>query len=57
MHTVSSSRPSRLIVVSNRIPVTVRRDGQGGWMAEPSVGGLVTALAPILRARGGLWVG
>jgi alpha,alpha-trehalose-phosphate synthase [UDP-forming] len=56
MHT-EPQRHGRLIVVSNRIPVTVRRDGQGGWAAEPSVGGLVTALAPVLRARGGLWVG
>jgi trehalose 6-phosphate synthase/phosphatase len=47
----------RLLVVSNRIPVTVRRDGHGGWSATPSVGGLVTALAPVLRARGGMWIG
>lgn len=55
--TETSRGGGRLIVVSNRIPVTVRRDRQGGWVAEPSVGGLVTALAPVLRARGGVWVG
>ncbi|HWQ16173.1 MAG TPA: trehalose-6-phosphate synthase [Roseiflexaceae bacterium] len=46
----------RLIVASNRIPVTLRH-GEDGWSAEPSVGGLVTALAPVLRACGGVWVG
>lgn len=54
---VTENTHSRLIVVSNRLPVAVRRDGTGGWTAEPSVGGLVTALAPVLRARGGVWVG
>jgi len=47
---------SKLVVVANRLPV--RRVGQGaksGWAISP--GGLVTALAPILRERGGTWVG
>lgn len=46
----------RLIVVSNRLPVT--RVGSGvhaRW--QQSAGGLVTAMVPILQRRGGCWVG
>jgi trehalose 6-phosphate synthase/phosphatase len=46
----------RLIVVSNRLPLSLRR-GPAGWVAEPSSGGLASALGPILKARGGLWIG
>ncbi len=46
----------RLVVVSNRLPVVVSAN-DGGWKTEPGAGGLVTALAPVLRDRGGLWVG
>lgn len=54
-----SSQPEidRLVIVSNRLPVSLTRADVGGWQVEPSLGGLVTALAPILRDRGGLWVG
>lgn len=47
----------RLIVVSNRLPAVVSQEPDGRWRTRPASGGLVTALAPILRARGGLWVG
>jgi trehalose 6-phosphate synthase len=30
---------------------------EGGWEVNPGSGGLVTALAPVLRNRGGLWIG
>ncbi|MEJ2718997.1 MAG: trehalose-6-phosphate synthase [Deltaproteobacteria bacterium] len=46
----------RLVIVSNRLPVVIERDGQD-WSIRPSSGGLVTALAPVLRNRGGLWIG
>jgi trehalose 6-phosphate synthase/phosphatase len=42
---------SKLVVVSNRGPM---QEGEGGWVR--SAGGLVTALDPVLRARGGVWV-
>jgi len=46
----------RLLVVSNRLPfVLARRDG--GWALEPGSGGLVSALAPVLAHRGGVWIG
>jgi trehalose 6-phosphate synthase len=50
---------NRLVVVSNRLPVTVNkdRDGDGDLQVNPSSGGLVTALSPVLRDTVGLWVG
>ncbi len=47
----------RLVVVSNRLPVVLSRDDQGQWVVRPGEGGLVTALAPVLRDRGGIWIG
>jgi trehalose 6-phosphate synthase/phosphatase len=45
-----------LIVVSNRLPIVLeKRDG--GWTLKPGSGGLVSALAPVLSHRGGLWIG
>lgn len=49
-------RPQEIVVVANRLPVQRVRSARGsGW--GPSPGGLVTAMAPVLRERGGLWVG
>ncbi|HEX7053625.1 MAG TPA: trehalose-6-phosphate synthase [Burkholderiales bacterium] len=50
------TRRSRLIVVSNRLPYVFRRSSRG-WRAEAGSGGLVTALMPVLRDRGGTWIG
>ena len=47
----------RLIVVSNRLPLTLRQDEAGHWEAEPSSGGLVSAMLPVLQDRGGVWIG
>ena len=45
-----------LVVVANRLPVRrVRRGSRTHW--ETSPGGLVTAMHPLLRERGGSWVG
>jgi trehalose 6-phosphate synthase/phosphatase len=46
----------RLVVVSNRLPLTLRRAGEG-WRTERSAGGLTTAMGPILERTGGVWVG
>jgi alpha,alpha-trehalose-phosphate synthase [UDP-forming] len=46
----------RLVVVSNRLPVVIEQDGDT-WGCRTGSGGLVTALSPILRRRGGLWIG
>jgi trehalose 6-phosphate synthase/phosphatase len=48
---------NRLLVVSNRLPVVLRKDKAGEWSAEPGSGGLVTALLPVLKHRGGTWIG
>ncbi|MGH8513318.1 MAG: trehalose-6-phosphate synthase, partial [Gammaproteobacteria bacterium] len=47
----------RLIVASNRLPVVLRKDGQGRWSVKPGSGGLVTALVPVLQEHGGMWIG
>lgn len=47
----------RLVVVSNRLPVVLDKDTAGDWCAKPGAGGLVSALLPVLRHRGGMWIG
>jgi trehalose 6-phosphate synthase len=46
-----------LVVASNRLPVVLTSDGKGDWNLERGSGGLVTALEPVLRDRGGVWIG
>ena len=53
---VKKDRLDHLIVVSNRLPVSFKRD-KGKLQAIPSSGGLVTALTPILKEHGGTWIG
>ena len=48
--------PQRLFVVSNRLPVVLEKKSTG-WTLKPGAGGLVSAIAPVLSHRGGLWVG
>ncbi|WP_309081256.1 trehalose-6-phosphate synthase [Zhihengliuella sp.] len=45
------------VVVANRLPVdrVVNDDGEASWKRSP--GGLVTALAPVMTAADGAWVG
>jgi trehalose 6-phosphate synthase len=47
----------RLVIVSNRLPVVLTENKDGGWSIAPGSGGLVTALAPVLKDRGGVWIG
>ena len=47
---------TRLLIVSNRLPV-VFETVEGRTVLHPGAGGLVTALAPVLGNRGGLWIG
>jgi alpha,alpha-trehalose-phosphate synthase [UDP-forming] len=51
------SEHRRLIVVSNRLPVVLREEEGGRWRLKPGSGGLVSALAPVLSHRGGMWIG
>lgn len=47
---------NRLVVVSNRLPIVVKQIDDK-WTYIPGSGGLVSALAPVLRDRGGIWIG
>src|ERR1700730_7134154 len=47
----------RLLVVSNRLPLTLRKAEDGHWTTERSSGGLASAMNPILRDDGGDWIG
>lgn len=53
----ASAGVNRLVVVSNRLPVVVKKDDAGAYTLTSGSGGLITALAPVLRHRGGLWIG
>src|SRR6266478_4413786 len=48
---------NRLILVSNRLPFALERTGTDEWIVTLSAGGLVNALGPVLRGRGGTWIG
>jgi len=47
---------SRLIVVSNRLPIALARKG-GSYVVSGSSGGLVTALSAVFRRYEGCWIG
>lgn len=51
-----SNGQERLIIVSNRLPFLIASE-DGRLTLQAGSGGLVTALAPVLRNRGGLWIG
>jgi trehalose 6-phosphate synthase/phosphatase len=48
--------PAKLVLVSNRIPVTITTEN-GKLKGHPSSGGLVSALEPLLKNHGGIWIG
>src|SRR5437660_9548965 len=48
---------NRLIVVSNRLPFALDSTGADLWTGTPAAGGLVSAIEPVLRDRGGTWIG
>jgi trehalose 6-phosphate synthase/phosphatase len=52
----SAETEQPILIVSHRLPVTVHR-GPRGYERRASSGGLVPALDPVLRKRGGTWVG
>jgi trehalose 6-phosphate synthase/phosphatase len=47
---------AKLVLVSNRIPITFTTEN-GKLKGQPSSGGLVSALEPLLKDHGGIWVG
>jgi trehalose 6-phosphate synthase/phosphatase len=46
----------KLVLVSNRIPITISSE-DGELKGHASSGGLVSALEPLLKIHGGLWIG
>jgi len=46
----------RIVVVSNRLPVTLKRVGEN-WQTRKTSGGLATAMKPVLQQSGGIWIG
>lgn len=53
----SNPSQSSFVVVANRLAVDRVTDDDGNQAWQTSPGGLVTALEPVLRDRGGAWVG
>ncbi len=53
----SMGEKDRLVVISNRLPFVLKRDEGGEWLLTRGSGGLITALHPALKDRGGLWIG
>jgi trehalose 6-phosphate synthase/phosphatase len=54
--TMDGTSARRLLVVTNRLPFAFQRV-EGGLERRHSAGGLVSALDPVLRKRGGTWLG
>jgi trehalose 6-phosphate synthase/phosphatase len=48
---------SRVLIVSNRLPISVARDAAGVLRVNPSSGGLATGLSGVHSSSGGLWIG
>lgn len=47
---------SRLVAVSNRLPLAISRDGDD-WVVRGGDGGLATALLPVMKKQQGVWIG
>jgi trehalose 6-phosphate synthase/phosphatase len=48
---------ARMIVVSNRLPLVLSQEAEGEWHLDRGSGGLVTAMEPVLKDHGGVWIG
>lgn len=48
---------SRLIVVSNRLPITITKNKDGKYEFKLSSGGLVSALSGLKKLRKFIWIG
>jgi trehalose 6-phosphate synthase len=46
----------RILFVSNRLPIVIEQNGSD-WSMHRGSGGLVTALDPLLKHWGGVWIG
>jgi trehalose-6-phosphate synthase len=48
---------TRLLVVSNRLPVTIKRTESNDWTFSMSSGGLVSALSGVKKMMSFTWIG
>ncbi|KAI8911917.1 glycosyltransferase family 20-domain-containing protein [Powellomyces hirtus] len=53
----SSGKMSRLIVISNRLPVTIKQKDDNSWDFSMSSGGLVSALSGLAKEMKFTWIG
>lgn len=54
---MKGKKNTRLIVVSNRLPIIVKKSIGDGYEFIHAAGGLITAMEPVLNKYSGLWVG
>lgn len=54
---MGNGHSNRLVIISNRLPVVLSKGEDGTITTSLGSGGLITALAPVLKNRGGLWIG
>ena len=54
---LGESAKHSFVVVASRLPVDRVEGPDGGEEWRPSPGGLVTALEPVMREAGGVWIG
>lgn len=52
-----AKQPVEFVVIANRLPVDRITGPDGTVMWRKSPGGLVTALEPVMKRRGGAWIG
>lgn len=56
-HSSPNSNMRRLILVSNRLPVSIEHDDEHGFTFTPSVGGVATGLSSLHATHESRWVG
>jgi trehalose 6-phosphate synthase len=50
-------KKSHIIIVSNRLPLILKKTVDRKIEMEKGAGGLVTSMAPVLKNRNGIWIG
>lgn len=54
---MKDQKSKRLIVVSNRLPVVVKKNIEEKYELSNASGGLITAMKPVLKKYSGIWIG
>ncbi|MEN8211324.1 MAG: trehalose-6-phosphate synthase, partial [Thermodesulfobacteriota bacterium] len=52
-----NTKKNHIIIVSNRLPLIFKKTENDKVKVKQGVGGLVTAMAPVLQNRSGIWIG